>query len=107
VPFVRERWFAGESFSDDLAVMRASAEHWCRETAGTRIHGTTRRSAHERGRVMAPKTISPELKHAMKELRLGQLLPTLAERIALAEKNEFVRRGLPAGVVHRRNRAPS
>jgi len=38
---------------------------------------------------MAAKTLSAELKHAMKELRLGQLLPTLAERIALAEKNEL------------------
>jgi DNA replication protein DnaC len=38
---------------------------------------------------MAAKTLSPELKHAMKDLRLGQLLPTLAERIALAEKNEL------------------
>ncbi|HLV66191.1 MAG TPA: hypothetical protein VKY73_10275 [Polyangiaceae bacterium] len=26
VPFVRERWF-GESFTDDLAVLRASAAH--------------------------------------------------------------------------------
>jgi hypothetical protein len=47
VPFVRERWFAGESFTDDLTVMRASAEHWCREVAGTRIHGTTRRVPRE------------------------------------------------------------
>jgi DNA replication protein DnaC len=31
--------------------------------------------------------LSPELKAAMKDLRLGQLLPTLAERIALAEKD--------------------
>jgi DNA replication protein DnaC len=38
---------------------------------------------------MAAKTLSPELKHAMKDLRLGQLLPTPAERIALAEKNEL------------------
>lgn len=38
---------------------------------------------------MSAKTLSPELKHAMKELRLGQLLPTLAERIALAEKDEL------------------
>jgi DNA replication protein DnaC len=38
---------------------------------------------------MATKTLSPELKRAMKELRLGQLLPTLAERIGLAEKNEL------------------
>jgi hypothetical protein len=47
VPFARERWFAGESFSDDLAVLRGSAEHWCREVAGTRIHGTTRRVPRE------------------------------------------------------------
>jgi DNA replication protein DnaC len=38
---------------------------------------------------MASKTLSAELKHAMKELRLGQLLPTLGERIALAEKDEL------------------
>lgn len=43
VPYVRERWFAGESFSDDLAMLRASAERWCVEVAGARIHGTTRR----------------------------------------------------------------
>ena len=42
VPFVRERWFAGESFSDDLAVLRAAAETWSRDVAGGRIHGTTR-----------------------------------------------------------------
>jgi transposase len=43
VPFVRERWFAGESFADDIDVLRAAAEHWCRDIAGARIHGTTRR----------------------------------------------------------------
>jgi transposase len=42
VPYVRERWFAGESFGDDLDVLRASAEQWCREVAGARVHGTTR-----------------------------------------------------------------
>ena len=30
--------------------------------------------------MMATKSLSPELKQAMKELRLGQLLPTLARR---------------------------
>lgn len=47
VPYVRERWFAGESFSDDLAMLRASAERWCVEVAGARIHGTTRRVPRE------------------------------------------------------------
>jgi len=42
VPFVRERWFAGEAFDDDLHELRKSAAHWCREVAGMRVHGTTR-----------------------------------------------------------------
>jgi len=37
---------------------------------------------------MAPRTIGPELKSVMKQLRLGQLLVTLAERITLAEKDD-------------------
>jgi transposase len=42
VPYVRESWFDGETFAgvDDA---RQSAERWCREIAGTRVHGTTRR----------------------------------------------------------------
>ena len=38
---------------------------------------------------MASRTISPELRDAMKQLRLGQLLPTLPERITLAEKEDL------------------
>ena len=38
---------------------------------------------------MASKALSPELVQVMKDLRLGQILPTLAERIALAEKDEL------------------
>lgn len=47
VAYVRERWFAGESFSDDLKVLQESAATWCREVAGMRIHGTTRRVPRE------------------------------------------------------------
>jgi transposase len=43
VPYVRERWFAGEQFSFDLAAIRRHAESWCRDVAGGRIHGTTRK----------------------------------------------------------------
>jgi transposase len=43
VPYVRERWFAGEAFGPDLAEIRRQAETWCREVAGARVHGTTRR----------------------------------------------------------------
>lgn len=41
VPYVRESWFDGEVFAD-LADARASAERWCRDIAGARVHGTTR-----------------------------------------------------------------
>jgi hypothetical protein len=40
VPYARERFFAGSSFID-LADMRSQAERWCKEVAGSRIHGTT------------------------------------------------------------------
>jgi hypothetical protein len=42
VAFVRERWFAGESFEDDLDALRGSAAAWCRGVAGMRVLGTTR-----------------------------------------------------------------
>ena len=64
VPYVRERWFAGESFSDDLTMLRASAERWCVDVAGARIHGTTRRvprevfESEERPR-LAPAPVAP------------------------------------------------
>jgi transposase len=47
VPYVRERWFAGEAFSPDLVEIRRQAEAWCREVAGARVHGTTRRVPRE------------------------------------------------------------
>lgn len=41
VTYVRSNFFAGEQFRD-LADCRDRAERWCRDTAGMRIHGTTR-----------------------------------------------------------------
>jgi transposase len=46
VPYVRESWFDGETFVD-LDDARRSAELWCREIAGARVHGTTRRVPRE------------------------------------------------------------
>lgn len=40
VPYVRNNFFAGETFVD-LADARARAETWCSRTAGMRTHGTT------------------------------------------------------------------
>jgi len=42
VAYVRESWFQGESFHD-LEDAQRRAEEWCREIAGKRIHGTTRK----------------------------------------------------------------
>jgi transposase len=41
VPYVRDNFFRGEDWRDREHVQRG-ARRWCLETAGTRIHGTTR-----------------------------------------------------------------
>lgn len=46
VPYVRESWFDGETFTS-LADARRSAEHWSRDIAGARVHGTTRQVPRE------------------------------------------------------------
>jgi transposase len=47
IAFVRERWFDGERWSGDLGELQRSAEAWCRDVAGARTHGTTRRVPRE------------------------------------------------------------
>ena len=42
VQYARERFFKGGDFKD-LADVRNQAQRWCRDVAGLRIHGTTRR----------------------------------------------------------------
>jgi len=42
VRYARERWWKGGHFTD-LADARQQAEQWCRDVAGLRVHGTTRR----------------------------------------------------------------
>jgi len=49
---------------------------------------------------MPTRTIAPELASAMKELRLGQLLPTLAERITVAEKSDLPIEDFLLGLFH-------
>jgi len=46
VAYVRESWFEGERFHD-LEDSRRNAETWCRDIAGERVHGTTRRQPRE------------------------------------------------------------
>ena len=46
VAYVRESWCDGETFID-LADAQRSAEHWSREIAGMRVHGTTRKVPRE------------------------------------------------------------
>jgi transposase len=43
MPYIRERWFAGETLPAEIARIREHAQRWCREVAGMRVHGTTRR----------------------------------------------------------------
>jgi Mu transposase, C-terminal domain len=43
IPYVRQDFFRGETFRD-LDDMQARAVTWCRDLAGTRLHGTTRRA---------------------------------------------------------------
>jgi transposase len=42
IPYVRQDFFRGEVFRD-VAEMQTRATTWCRDLAGTRVHGTTRR----------------------------------------------------------------
>ncbi len=46
VQYVRERFFKGGDFRD-LPHLREEAPRWCRDVAGQRIHGTTRRKPLE------------------------------------------------------------
>jgi transposase len=43
IPYCREDFFRGETFRD-LAEMQVRAVAWCRDIAGTRVHGTTRQA---------------------------------------------------------------
>lgn len=49
---------------------------------------------------MPARTLAPELVQVMKELRLGQLLPTLAERITVAEKGSLSLEDFLLGLFH-------
>ncbi len=61
VSYVRESWFDGETFND-IDHARERAEHWCREIAGQRVHGTTRKlpreafESLEKAAMLAPPT---------------------------------------------------
>jgi hypothetical protein len=58
VPFVRNSFFAGESFID-LADTQPRAEVWCRGRAGMRIHGTTQLRPAEAFRVEELPALAP------------------------------------------------
>jgi Mu transposase-like protein len=63
VSYVRANFFAGEQFRD-LADCRQRAAAWCRDIAGTRVHGTTRQRpgevfATEEGPRLAPTPVQP------------------------------------------------
>ncbi len=43
VTYARDGWYAGETACKSLADWRRSATSWCRDIAGARVHGTTRK----------------------------------------------------------------
>ncbi len=58
VPFVRQSFFAGETFID-LADAQRRAEQWCRERAGMRVHGTIQARPAEVFRVEEQPRLHP------------------------------------------------
>ncbi|MGH9135461.1 MAG: Mu transposase domain-containing protein [Acidimicrobiales bacterium] len=58
VPFVRQSFFAGESFVD-LPDAQRRAEEWCRERAGMRVHGTIQARPAEVFRVEEQHLLRP------------------------------------------------
>jgi transposase len=58
VPFVRQSFFAGETFVD-LADAQRRAETWCRERAGMRVHGTIQARPAEVFRVEEQPRLQP------------------------------------------------
>jgi Mu transposase, C-terminal domain len=58
VPFVRQSFFAGETFVD-LADAQRRAEEWCRERAGMRVHGTIQARPAEVFRVEEQHRLGP------------------------------------------------
>ena len=63
VQYVRSNFYAGEHFHD-LSDCRERAERWCGQTAGTRIHGSTRMRPAD---VFTAEEL-PELKPALEEV---------------------------------------
>lgn len=58
IAYVRESWFDGEHFTS-LGATRRSAELWCRDVAGRRVHGTTRKIPAEVFDTIEKSTLSP------------------------------------------------
>jgi hypothetical protein len=58
VPFVRNSFFAGETFVD-LADAQRRVEQWCRERAGMRVHGTIQARPAEVFRVEEQPQLRP------------------------------------------------
>jgi transposase len=58
IPYARQDFFRGESFHD-VADMQTRAVGWCRDLAGTRVHGTTRQVPRVVFETMEQATLLP------------------------------------------------
>jgi transposase len=100
VAYVRERWFDGERHSTDMRDVRVHAERWCRDVAGARVHGTTRR---------VPREVyeAEELQHMLALPETPFDVPSWAEAKIHPDHHAQVAKGLyslPARYVGRRLR---
>jgi len=71
VPYVRERFFRGEAWIDPEHVQR-EATRWCLQTAGMRIHGTTRKRPVEVFEQSEKSALRPITKPAFDTPRWGE-----------------------------------
>lgn len=58
IPYARQDFFRGESFQD-VPTMQARAVVWCRDLAGTRVHGTTRQVPRRVFETVEQPTLQP------------------------------------------------
>lgn len=87
VSYVRERWFAGEKHSTEITEIGEHAAAWCREVAGGRVHGTTRR---------VPRIVfdEEELRHMLALPETPFDLPTWTEAKVHPDHHAQVAKGL-------------
>lgn len=95
VHYVQTSLFAGEAFST-LAEAQAAAEHWCRVTAGERIHGTTRQRpaehfARDEQPLLLPVPVEPYEVASWSEVRVQRDHHVVVAKALYSVPTEYIR----------------